>query len=87
MVGILQEAGVGVKVETSFTDRSYLICLCGNNPDEDGFYAHPGYEDDLVCKRCYRSIDPGTLRVTGICFSFDPGEVTLASQAMERCED
>lgn len=51
------------------------ICVCGNQPSEDGFYPCdekgneaepvPGWSGLYVCFRCGRMIDPGSLRVVG----------------------
>jgi hypothetical protein len=51
------------------------ICICGNEPSEDGFYpcdekgneVEPvvGWSGRYVCLRCGRIIDPDSLRVVG----------------------
>jgi hypothetical protein len=72
------------KVETPNTyitrepeDRDAWLCICGNTPDSDGFYAcdkngnevEPTREDWktdwYVCARCGRMIDVDTLQVVG----------------------
>jgi hypothetical protein len=72
------------KVETPNTnitreaeDRDAWLCICGNRPDSDGFYAcdkdgnevEPTREDWktdwYVCAKCGRMIDVDTLEVVG----------------------
>jgi len=61
-------------------DTNWFVCLCGNTPDHEGFFAckldgeitSPVigglWRDDIyVCGQCDRIIHAETLRVTGVC--------------------
>jgi hypothetical protein len=62
-------------IVTEAGDMDAWLCICGNRPDFDGFYAcdrdgnemEPveGWEDIYVCARCGRIIKQDSLEVVG----------------------